>query len=191
MGWPAVEWCLGETYDPRLRPWYSSGSTGPKDVVIVVDVSGSMQLNGRALLAKRATKAVIETLEWKDFATIILFNNGISAQYSQMLVPMFDAERKNALLWLEQQVWDSGGTNFVTAMDSAFNVISSSVSAGKTSMCQKAILFMTDGEAEFTSSDFARVKSSALQYSVTVFSYALGSGADATITKQLACDNRG
>ncbi|CAJ1422482.1 unnamed protein product [Effrenium voratum] len=55
-----------------------------------------------------------------------------------MLVPMFDAERKNALLWLEQQVWDSGGTNFVTAMDSAFNVISSSVSAGKTSMCQKA-----------------------------------------------------
>ena len=21
MGWPAVEWCLGETYDPRLRPW--------------------------------------------------------------------------------------------------------------------------------------------------------------------------
>ena len=45
---------------------YSSGSTGPKDLVIVVDVSGSMYTAGRAALAKAATKAVIDTLEWKD-----------------------------------------------------------------------------------------------------------------------------
>ncbi|CAK9009047.1 LINE-1 retrotransposable element ORF2 protein [Durusdinium trenchii] len=65
LGWPAVEWCQADDYDPRLRP-YSSGSTGPKDVVIVIDVSGSMQTAGRYVKAKQAAKALIDTLEWKE-----------------------------------------------------------------------------------------------------------------------------
>ena len=36
-----VNWCP-ESYDPRFRPWYSAGAAGPKDAVIVIDVSGSM-----------------------------------------------------------------------------------------------------------------------------------------------------
>ena len=35
-------------------------------MVIVVDVSGSMITAGRSRLAKAATAAVIDTLEWKD-----------------------------------------------------------------------------------------------------------------------------
>ena len=38
--WPAVEWCSAD-YDPRFRPWYSSAASGPKDVVMVIDISGS------------------------------------------------------------------------------------------------------------------------------------------------------
>ena len=29
-------------YDPRCRPWFVAASSGPKDVVLVLDVSGSM-----------------------------------------------------------------------------------------------------------------------------------------------------
>lgn len=192
LGWPAVEWCQADDYDPRLRPWYSSGSTGPKDVVIVIDVSGSMQTAGRYVKAKQAAKALIDTLEWKDFADIILFNNGISAQFSsERLVPMFDERRKAAKSWLENQQFASGGTNFKAALEAAFDVISRSVSSGDTSMCQKAILFLTDGEAEFSDGDFAWTRRQAEQLSVAVFTYALGSGADATITKRLACENKG
>ncbi|KAI8514107.1 hypothetical protein Bbelb_084310 [Branchiostoma belcheri] len=32
-------------YDPRLRAWYVSATTGPKDVVIVIDSSDSMALH--------------------------------------------------------------------------------------------------------------------------------------------------
>lgn len=191
LGWPAVDWCPESNYDPRLRPWYSSGSTGPKDLVIVVDVSGSMITAGRSRLAKAATAAVIDTLEWKDYATIILFNNAISAQYSQQLVPMFDEERTKAKTWLNSQSWEMGGTNFKTALDAAFNAISRSVSAGTTSMCQKAILFLTDGQADFTESDFASIQSRSQEFSVALFTYALGSGADTTITRRLACENSG
>ncbi|CAJ1441526.1 unnamed protein product [Effrenium voratum] len=171
--------------------WYSSGSTGPKDLVLVVDVSGSMGSAGRAALAKAAAKAVIDTLEWKDFGTVILFNHGIAAQYSQQLVAMFDAERANLKNWLDQQAWAEGGTDFKVSLDRAFDVISASVSSGSTSMCQKAILFLTDGAASFESADYASVRQRTTQYSVALFTYALGSGADATVTKQLACENQG
>ncbi|CAJ1335714.1 unnamed protein product [Effrenium voratum] len=192
LGWPAVQWCPeAEGVDPRFRPWYSSGSTGPKDLVLVVDVSGSMGSAGRATLAKAAAKAVIDTLEWKDFGTVILFNHGIAAQYSQQLVAMFDAERANLKNWLDQQAWAEGGTDFKVSLDRAFDVISASVSSGSTSMCQKAILFLTDGAASFESADYASVRQRTTQYSVALFTYALGSGADATVTKQLACENQG
>ena len=29
-------------YDPRFRPWFTAATSGPKDVVIVVDASRSM-----------------------------------------------------------------------------------------------------------------------------------------------------
>ncbi len=34
-------------YDPRIRPWYVAASTGPKDVVLILDTSGSMGNYGR------------------------------------------------------------------------------------------------------------------------------------------------
>ena len=74
----------------------------------------------------------------QDFATIILFNSAIEAQYTASLVPMSDAERATAKRWLDLQQWESGGTNFQTALNRAFTVIESSVSGGSTSMCQKA-----------------------------------------------------
>ena len=49
-------------YDPRLRPWYVSAATAPKDVVIIVDCSYSMRLNGRLVRAKAAAKTILSTL---------------------------------------------------------------------------------------------------------------------------------
>lgn len=34
-------------YDPRLRPWYVAASSGPKDLVLLIDTSGSMREYGR------------------------------------------------------------------------------------------------------------------------------------------------
>ena len=34
-------WC--DYYDPRYRPWYSAAVTGPKDIILVLDKSGSMK----------------------------------------------------------------------------------------------------------------------------------------------------
>ena len=60
-GWPGLQWCLGP-YDPRFRPWYATAASGPKDVLIVIDSSGSMTSGGRMDMAIAAAKKVVDTL---------------------------------------------------------------------------------------------------------------------------------
>jgi hypothetical protein len=58
-------------YDPRVRPWYVSAASGPKDVVIIIDCSASMRLKGRFIRAKAAAKLVLSTLSKKDYVSVI------------------------------------------------------------------------------------------------------------------------
>jgi hypothetical protein len=82
-GWPAVEWC-SSSYDPRFRPWYASAASGPKDVVIVIDMSGSMGTGKRVEMAKEATKKVLDTLSWIDYVSIVSFDAGATVYSSKL-----------------------------------------------------------------------------------------------------------
>ena len=62
VGWGGMGWDRFDADDPRIRPWYVAASSGPKDVVIVLDVSGSMSQYNRLDLAKEAAETVINTL---------------------------------------------------------------------------------------------------------------------------------
>ena len=51
------------------RPWFAGGVAGPKDMVVVIDTSGSMR--GRRIeLAEEAATRVIDTLTASDYATV-------------------------------------------------------------------------------------------------------------------------
>ncbi|CAE8654690.1 unnamed protein product, partial [Polarella glacialis] len=189
--WPLADWCPATGFDPRFRPWYAAGATGPKDIVVVVDVSGSMSTAKRYQKSQQATEAILNTLVWKDFATIILFNRGIAAVYSDVLVPVTNTNRECMLKWLDEQEWMSGGTNFRVPIEKVFAVIEASVTAGKTSTCQRAVMFLTDGEAEFDEADFLQAQQMSSEWDTVWFTYALGSGANTVVTKRLACDNKG
>ena len=91
MQWPGLEWCPAD-YDPRYRPWYAAAAAGPKDVVVVVDVSGSMS-GTRIGMAKAAAKAVLETLTEADFATVVVFSSRADA-YSSTLVRATEANKE-------------------------------------------------------------------------------------------------
>ena len=54
------------SYDPRFRPFYVETATPePKDVVLVIDTSGSMYGN-RITVAKAAAKTVLSTMNPRD-----------------------------------------------------------------------------------------------------------------------------
>jgi hypothetical protein len=60
-------------YDPRGRGWYKSAIGSPRDTVIVLDVSGSM--DGRKFgLAKAALLESLSYLSYNDFVAIVTFN---------------------------------------------------------------------------------------------------------------------
>ena len=40
--WPASHWDECGKFDPRVRPWYVAASSGPKNIVMILDTSGSM-----------------------------------------------------------------------------------------------------------------------------------------------------
>lgn len=70
--YPGVDMC--NDYDPTTETWYVSATTGPKNVILIIDHSGSMNTNNRIGMARDAARAVMDTLSETDFTNIILFN---------------------------------------------------------------------------------------------------------------------
>lgn len=64
-------------YDPRIRPWYVTASSGPKDVVILLDISSSMRNNNFLDVAKDAVKSVLETMNEYTFVNVVKFNTDV------------------------------------------------------------------------------------------------------------------
>ncbi len=57
-------------FNPSRRPWFVAASSGPKDVVLVLDVSESMEKKEMDT-AKEAAITVIETLTIADRFTVV------------------------------------------------------------------------------------------------------------------------
>ena len=179
-----------DRYDPRFRHWYASTATGPKDVVLVLDRSGSMSSDNRIALARTAAYAVIDTLSDYDWVGVVLFNHAVMV-YDDTLRAATPAKKAELKEWINGNLYAGGGTNFRDSLTKAFDILQASLDSGRSSMCMRALMFLTDGEAEFYQDDYDEAKRRVKELSVALFTYALGSGAAKTITKNLACQNRG
>jgi len=71
-------------FDPRFRSWYVSASSGPKNVILIIDVSGSMDDNGRMALAKDAAITVLNTLTFADWVGIVQFSSDSSVASTRL-----------------------------------------------------------------------------------------------------------
>lgn len=72
--YPGMEWStdhrgLRTDYDPRLRPWYQSGISGPKDVLLVVDCTSSAR--PMKSLIMRVVDTVLGTLSIDDRVVVV------------------------------------------------------------------------------------------------------------------------
>lgn len=70
-------------YDFRSSSWYVGAATSPKDIVILLDGSGSMT-GKRSELAASIVKSILDTLSNDDFVNVFKFSDA-----TEELVPCF------------------------------------------------------------------------------------------------------
>ncbi|XP_029165893.1 voltage-dependent calcium channel subunit alpha-2/delta-3 isoform X2 [Nylanderia fulva] len=89
--YPAMQWRTGvednddnpDLYDCRVRSWFIEATTCSKDMVILMDISGSMTGMGKTI-AKATVSSILDTLSNNDFVTLLKYSNETSE-----LVPCF------------------------------------------------------------------------------------------------------
>lgn len=72
----------GDVYDCRLRPWYVSAEGAPRDVLILIDASGSMNRSVNEYVAEQFTLAMLSALTDDDQVNVLRFNVQIESPIS-------------------------------------------------------------------------------------------------------------
>lgn len=77
--YPAMRWSQdgNDLFDCRRRSWYIEAATCSKDVVILVDTSGSMT-GFRYHIAKFTVKKIMDTFSNNDFVNIYNYSQGVT-----------------------------------------------------------------------------------------------------------------
>lgn len=199
-------------YDPRIRPWFIGASTRPKDIVFVIDVSGSMNQptdrfseDTRWDVTKRALISMLDTLASFDYVNIVTFSDTATRLATNN--SLLQGTRKN-LEYLEELVEDiypSGTTNFDAGFKEAFDILNSACEEGiespTCSGCHKVIFFLTDGrdtsmkKGESIKATTMLNKIADYQFKLAqktntranIFTFSMGDTADDSIPRQVAC----
>ena len=192
-------------YDPRIRPWYVAATSGPKDVVIVIDSSGSMSAlsQGQSKMEQviHATKAVLQTLTFSDYVAVVEFSSSACTKLrfgcGERRMVQATATNIQALTQALERVDATGSTCFDCGFSMAFDILSQSRKVERSSGCNAVIMFLTDGKDSDRANPPKVLKTIADGQKAlgsrpaTIFTYSMGAQSDSTSPKRIACDNNG
>ncbi|XP_031157402.1 voltage-dependent calcium channel subunit alpha-2/delta-2a isoform X2 [Sander lucioperca] len=190
--YPATPWRAPnkiDLYDVRRRPWYIQGASSPKDMVIIVDVSGSV--SGLTLkLMKTSVVEMLDTLSDDDYVNVARFNEKADA-----VVPCFrtlvQANVRNKKIFKEavMHMQAKGTTDYKSGFTFAFEQLLNESSAPRAN-CNKMIMMFTDGGEDRAQDIFEKYNWP--NKTVRVFTFSVGQhNYDVTPLQWIACANKG
>ncbi|XP_034374750.1 voltage-dependent calcium channel subunit alpha-2/delta-1 isoform X6 [Arvicanthis niloticus] len=175
-----------DLYDVRRRPWYIQGAASPKDMLILVDVSGSV--SGLTLkLIRTSVSEMLETLSDDDFVNVASFNsNAQDVSCFQHLVQA-NVRNKKVLKDAVNNITAKGITDYKKGFSFAFEqLLNYNVSRAN---CNKIIMLFTDGGEERAQEIFAKYNK---DKKVRVFTFSVGQhNYDRGPIQWMACENKG
>ncbi|XP_051966997.1 voltage-dependent calcium channel subunit alpha-2/delta-3-like [Xyrauchen texanus] len=193
--YPGVKWHPDEygviAFDCRNRKWYIQAATSPKDVVILVDVSGSMK-GLRLTIARQTVASILDTLGDDDFFNIIAYNQEIHYVEPCLNGTLVQADSTNKDHFKEHldKLFAKGIGLLGNALSEAFTILNEINQTGRGSSCSQAIMLVTDGATEMYDDVFAKYNWP--ERKVRIFPYLIGrESAFADNLKWMACANKG
>ncbi|KAJ8301427.1 hypothetical protein KUTeg_020414 [Tegillarca granosa] len=164
-----------DLYDVRRRPWYTQGSSSPKDMLILIDRSGSV--HGQSLqLIKVAVKSILDTLGENDFVKIVQFSK--TAENVSCFDKFVQANYRNKMILSKavDKLVAKEMANFQVGLTKAFDDFDELDRGNFSARCNRMIMLLTDGgtdsaEAVYKERNWSREESKQIR----VFTYAVDS----------------
>uniref|UniRef100_A0A8D0EKK8 Calcium voltage-gated channel auxiliary subunit alpha2delta 2 n=1 Tax=Strix occidentalis caurina TaxID=311401 RepID=A0A8D0EKK8_STROC len=176
-----------DLYDVRRRPWYIQGASSPKDMVIIVDVSGSV--SGLTLkLMKTSVYEMLDTLSDDDYVNVASFNE--KAKPVSCFKHLVQANIRNKKVFKEdvQGMVAKGTTDYKAGFEYAFDQLQNSNITRAN--CNKMIMMFTDGGEDRVQDVFEKYNWP--NKTVRVFTFSVGQhNYDVTPLQWMACANKG
>ena len=193
--YPAAYWSVPggkDFFDCRLQTWYIMAAASPKDVLILLDTSGSMT-GLRLEIAKKLIEFILDTFTDNDFFNILTFANTVQyllhneTAYTNTFIQagkenkLKFKQRLNAFKNTSQQA------KLAAPLEKVFDLFRDE--SLERSGCNKMIMIITDGHADDVDDLFAKYNG---DKRIRVFSFKIGRDmTDPSEIKKLACANNG
>uniref|UniRef100_A0A8D3E7W6 Calcium channel, voltage-dependent, alpha 2/delta subunit 1a n=1 Tax=Scophthalmus maximus TaxID=52904 RepID=A0A8D3E7W6_SCOMX len=174
-----------DLYDVRRRPWYIQGAASPKDMLILVDASGSV--SGLTLkLIRTSVSKMLETLSDDDYVNVVSFNEKASHAACFENLVQANVRNKRILKDAVQNIVAKGITNYKGGFELAFEQLAQmNVSRAN---CNKIIMLFTDGGEERAEEIFEKYNPK----QVRIFTFSVGQhNYDKGPIQWMACANKG
>nr|XP_034192789.1 voltage-dependent calcium channel subunit alpha-2/delta-3 isoform X1 [Osmia lignaria] len=187
-----------DIYDCRVRSWFIEAATCSKDMVILMDTSGSMTGMGKTI-ARTTVNAILDTLSNNDFVTVLSYTNetyDMVPCFKDMLIQAtpenVDTFKKSLM-----DVKTEGLANLTEAFNRAFGLLKiyrETRGCDADTPCNQLIMLVTDGVPGNLTEVFRtwNWKDNDTHIPVRVFTYLLGK--EVTKVREIqwmACLNRG
>lgn len=192
--YPATSWTdvQPDLFDVRQRSWFIRGSSSPKTMLILIDISGSMHGLTMSIL-KMAVKMLLYTLGENDYVNAASFKNNVT--WMSCLNTFVPATRRNKKLLSESinNLKEGDMANLSAALEFAFKEFRNfqkEKPAWAGSNCNQMIVILSDGGTDEAWEVLKHYNEDSKQ--VRIFTYAIGAHPVPYIPlKTLACSYRG
>ncbi|KAM4615175.1 voltage-dependent calcium channel subunit alpha-2/delta-1-like [Polymixia lowei] len=175
-----------DLYDVRRRPWYIQGAASPKDMLILVDASGSV--SGLTLkLIRTSVSEMLETLSDDDYVNVVYFNDKATRASCFDNLVQANVRNKKMLKDAVHNITAKGITNYRGGFELAFQQLAPmNVSRAN---CNKIIMLFTDGGEERAEEIFNKYNP---DRTVRIFTFSVGQhNYDKGPIQWMACENKG
>ncbi|CAF4898363.1 unnamed protein product [Pieris macdunnoughi] len=135
-----------DVFDCRLRPWYVSAGGAPRDILILLDASGSMYNSSNKVTAEHFTGTLLNALTDDDYVNVLRFNRTVKSPiscFNDKLVPANNVNTAAMIAVLKSQKMKNESM-IGDVLAYSVQLLKKQRNLDRPPSCQQAIVLVTD-----------------------------------------------